>query len=136
MAHYAASTGHSGPRRWQRARRLLGQVGIEGSTQNRKPGKLSGGEQQRVAIARALASKPSVVFADEPTGNLDSASSLEVLKLLRHAVDQLQQTIVMVTHDAQAASVADRIVFLKDGRVVRDQAAGTADEILDMMKVL
>jgi putative ABC transport system ATP-binding protein len=101
-----------------------------------RPAELSGGQQQRVAIARALASKPAVVFADEPTGNLDSASSDEVLKLLRDAVDNLGQTIVMVTHDARAASIADRIVYLKDGEIVRDQAAGTVDEILDTMKVL
>jgi putative ABC transport system ATP-binding protein len=101
-----------------------------------KPSELSGGQQQRVAIARALASKPAVIFADEPTGNLDSQSSSEVLRLLRDAVDQLGQTIVMVTHDALAASVADRVIFLEDGKIVRDEGRLSSDEILDIMKVL
>jgi putative ABC transport system ATP-binding protein len=89
-----------------------------------------------VAIARALASRPAVIFADEPTGNLDSSSSSEVLRLLRSAVDQLGQTIVMVTHDAQAASAADRVVFLEDGKIVRDEGKLSAEEVLDVMKVL
>jgi putative ABC transport system ATP-binding protein len=114
---------------------IIRTVGLD-DRRTHRPAQLSGGQQQRVAIARALASKPAVVFADEPTGNLDSASSDEVLKLLRDAVDRLGQTIVMVTHDARAASVADRIVYLDDGKIVRDQAAGTVDEILDTMKVL
>ena len=115
--------------------RLIKDMGLEGRRTHR-PSELSGGQQQRVAIARALASKPAVVFADEPTGNLDSATSQEVLKLMRSAVDTLGQTIVMVTHDAHAAAVADRIVFLADGSVVRDQPAGTVDQILDELKVL
>jgi putative ABC transport system ATP-binding protein len=89
-----------------------------------------------VAIARALVTKPAVVFADEPTGNLDSTTSDEVLHLLRSAVDQLHQTVVMVTHDAHAAAVADRIVFLDDGRIVRDEGHLTTDQILDVLKVL
>jgi putative ABC transport system ATP-binding protein len=85
-----------------------------------RPAELSGGQQQRVAIARALVSRPTVVFADEPTGNLDSTSSGEILKLVRDSVDSLGQTTVMVTHDASAASIADRILFLADGRIVRE----------------
>src|SRR5207249_2384124 len=93
-----------------------------------RPAELSGGQQQRVALARALISRPAVVFADEPTGNLDSKTSDEVLELLRRAVDEFGQTVVMVTHDAHAASFADRLVVLNDGLVVRDQASGEAGE--------
>ncbi|MFL5816196.1 MAG: ABC transporter ATP-binding protein [Conexibacter sp.] len=100
------------------------------------PSELSGGQQQRVAVARALISKPAVVFADEPTGNLDSVSSAEVLKLLRQSVDELGQTVVMVTHEASAAAVADRVVVLADGRIVHDGAAGTADEVHDLMRTV
>jgi putative ABC transport system ATP-binding protein len=100
------------------------------------PSELSGGQQQRVAVARALISKPAVVFADEPTGNLDSSSSAEVLKLLRQSVDELGQTVVMVTHDANAAAIADRIVVLADGKIVHDGAAGTADEVHDLMRTV
>ncbi|HKG39589.1 MAG TPA: ABC transporter ATP-binding protein [Conexibacter sp.] len=100
------------------------------------PSELSGGQQQRVAVARALISKPAVVFADEPTGNLDSSSSAEVLNLLRQSVDQLGQTVVMVTHDANAAAIADRIVVLADGKIVHDGAAGTADEVHDLMRTV
>jgi putative ABC transport system ATP-binding protein len=114
---------------------LMKTMGLEGR-RDHKPAELSGGQQQRVAIARALASRPAVIFADEPTGNLDSSSSSEVLRLLRSAVDQLGQTIVMVTHDAQAASVADRVVFLEDGKIVRDEGKLSAEEVLDVMKVL
>ncbi len=85
-----------------------------------RPAELSGGQQQRVAVARALASRPSVVFADEPTGNLDSKSSAELLALLRRSVDEFGQTIIMVTHDAGAASYADRLLLLADGRIVHD----------------
>jgi putative ABC transport system ATP-binding protein len=99
-----------------------------------RPAQLSGGQQQRVAIARALASKPAVIFADEPTGNLDSKSSDDILTLLRRAVDEYGQTVVMVTHDAHAASFADQLVVLVDGRVVEDREAPGADEILDVMK--
>jgi putative ABC transport system ATP-binding protein len=95
---------------------------------------MSGGEQQRVAVARALASRPEIIFADEPTGNLDSAAGAEVLGFLRQAVDDLGQTIVMVTHDPGAASRADRIVFLADGRVVDEMLAPTAERVLDRMK--
>jgi putative ABC transport system ATP-binding protein len=101
---------------------------------NHRPAQLSGGQQQRVAIARALVSRPAVVFADEPTGNLDSSSSQEVLQLMRHAVDYLNQTIIMVTHDATAAAVADRIVFLRDGQTVRDEGHKTVEEIFELFK--
>ncbi|HKG04785.1 MAG TPA: ABC transporter ATP-binding protein [Conexibacter sp.] len=100
------------------------------------PSELSGGQQQRVAVARALISKPAVVFADEPTGNLDSSSSAEVLQLLRQSVDELGQTVVMVTHDANAAATADRIVVLDDGKIVHDGSAGTADEVHDLMRTV
>ena len=92
--------------------------------------------QQRVAAARALASRPDIVFADEPTGALDSRSGLELLRFLRKAVSELGQTVVMVTHDPTAASYADRILFLADGRVVGERQAATAEEILDHMKSL
>ena len=100
------------------------------------PSELSGGQQQRVSVARALITKPAVVFADEPTGNLDSHSSAEVLRLLRHSVDELGQTVVMVTHDANAAAVADRILVLADGKIVHDGSAGTADEVHDLMRTV
>jgi putative ABC transport system ATP-binding protein len=112
---------------------LITAVGL-GDRLTHRPAELSGGQQQRVAIARALVSKPAVVFADEPTGNLDTGSSEEVLSLLRRAVDDFGQTVVMVTHDAQAAAHADRVVVLVDGRVVRDEPACSAEEVLDLMK--
>ena len=115
--------------------RLVDTVGIRDRLHHR-PAQLSGGQQQRVAVARALVSRPAVVFADEPTGNLDSAASGEVLDLLRHAVDEFDQTVVMVTHDAHAASYADRLVVLADGRIVRDGSALDADGVLDLMKSL
>jgi putative ABC transport system ATP-binding protein len=118
----------------ERFRSLVDAVGL-GDRLDHRPAQLSGGQQQRVAIARALMSEPAVVFADEPTGNLDSRSSEEVLGLLRTAVDDLGQTVVMVTHDAAAAAVADRVLVLVDGRIVRDEPAGTAGEVLDLMKV-
>ncbi len=99
-----------------------------------RPNELSGGQQQRVAVARALASRPSVVFADEPTGNLDSRSGAEVLELLRASVDDHGQTVVMVTHDPVAASYAERIVFLADGRIVDEMADPTAQRVLDRLK--
>ena len=99
-----------------------------------RPAELSGGQQQRVAIARALASKPAVIFADEPTGNLDSKSSDDILELLRRAVDEFGQTVVMVTHDAHAASFADQLVVLVDGQVVENREAPGVEEILDVMK--
>ena len=101
-----------------------------------KPTELSGGQQQRVAAARALASRPEIVFADEPTGNLDSRSSAELLGFMRMAVKEFGQTIVMVTHDANAASYADRVVFLNDGRAVDGMDAPTAEGVLDRMKSL
>lgn len=100
------------------------------------PAELSGGQQQRVAIARALITHPAVVFADEPTGNLDSTSSTQVLGFLSDAVRRLGQSVVMVTHDAAAASYADRVVFLADGRIVDELSAPTADTVLDRMKHL
>jgi putative ABC transport system ATP-binding protein len=99
-----------------------------------RPAELSGGQQQRVALARALVHRPAVVFADEPTGNLDSHSSEEVLALLRQAVDDFGQTVVMVTHDPQAAAVADRIVVLRDGEIVHDGAAKGTEDVMDLMK--
>ena len=114
---------------------LIETVGL-GHRRTHHPSELSGGQQQRVAVARALISKPAVVFADEPTGNLDSQSSGEVLGLLRRSVDELGQTVVMVTHDAHAASVADRILVLADGRIVHDGEAGTADDVLDLMRTV
>ena len=101
-----------------------------------RPSELSGGQQQRVAAARALASRPDIVFADEPTGNLDSRASAELLEFLRRAVGEFGQTIVMVTHDPIAAGYADRAVFLADGRVVDDMAAPTAERVLDRIKEL
>jgi putative ABC transport system ATP-binding protein len=112
---------------------LLDTVGIA-DRRTHRPAELSGGQQQRVAIARALITKPKVIFADEPTGNLDSASSKEVLSLLRRAVDEWGQTIVMVTHDAGAAAQADRILFLADGKIVRDLSESTAAEVLAAMQ--
>jgi putative ABC transport system ATP-binding protein len=112
---------------------LIDHIGLRERLSHR-PSALSGGQQQRVAVARALASRPAVVFADEPTGNLDSKSSGEVLQLLRDASDQYGQTIVMVTHDPRAAAIADRVVFLADGLIVQDSKHLTADEILDVMK--
>jgi putative ABC transport system ATP-binding protein len=101
-----------------------------------RPAELSGGQQQRVAVARALASRPHVIFADEPTGNLDSRASAEILTFMRQAVDDLAQTIVMVTHDPIAAGYSDRAVFLADGRIVDEIGGPTADSVLDRMKRL
>lgn len=101
-----------------------------------RPSELSGGQQQRVAVARALASKPAIIFADEPTGNLDSKTGGEVLGFMRKAVTDLGQTIVMVTHDAVAASFADRIVFLKDGKIAGEMFEPTPDRVLDYLKHL
>jgi putative ABC transport system ATP-binding protein len=109
--------------------RLVDTVGL-GDRLGHRPSELSGGQQQRVAVARALVSRPSVVFADEPTGNLDSTTSGEILGLLRESVDALGQTTVMVTHDAHAAAIADRVLFLADGDIVRDLGPSSAREIL------
>ena len=101
-----------------------------------RPAELSGGQQQRVAVARALISKPAVVFADEPTGNLDSTASEEVLSLLRRSVDDFGQTVIMVTHEAHAAAYADRLVVLRDGKVAHDGDAGREGDILELMKAV
>jgi putative ABC transport system ATP-binding protein len=114
---------------------LIETVGLT-DRKTHRPSELSGGQQQRVAVARALVTRPAVVFADEPTGNLDSKASAEVLALLRRSVDELGQTVVMVTHDASAAAVADRILVLADGRIVHDGEAHTAEEVLDLMKAV
>jgi putative ABC transport system ATP-binding protein len=108
-------------------------VGL-GNRLDHRPAELSGGQQQRVAVARALAARPEIVFADEPTGNLDSQSSAEILSFMRIAVRELGQTIVMVTHDPNAASYADRALFLADGRIVDDLDAPTADSVFDRMR--
>ena len=114
---------------------LIETFGI-GDRLSHRPAELSGGQQQRVAVARALIARPAVVFADEPSGNLDSKSSGEVLALLRHAVDDFGQTVIMVTHDAHAASFADRLLLLSDGRIVHDGGAVSAGEALDLMKAI
>lgn len=101
-----------------------------------RPSELSGGQQQRVAVGRALAGKPEIVFADEPTGNLDSASGAELLGFMRRSVDEFGQTVVMVTHDPIAAGYADNVIFLADGQVIDEMAAPTADAVLDRMKQL
>ncbi|MGB1626831.1 MAG: ABC transporter ATP-binding protein [Miltoncostaeaceae bacterium] len=114
---------------------MLGEVGLADRAGHR-PSELSGGQQQRVAIARALVTEPTVIFADEPTGNLDSASGQEILDLLRRAVDERGRTVVMVTHDPRAATIADRVVLLSDGRVVLDRSGMDADEIYDAVRTL
>jgi putative ABC transport system ATP-binding protein len=112
---------------------VIDTIGL-GDRLSHKPAQLSGGQQQRVACARALVSRPEVIFADEPTGNLDSRSGAEVLGFLRQSVRQFGQTIVMVTHDPNAASYADRVIFLADGQVVTELAEPTADAVLETMK--
>jgi len=114
---------------------LLDTVGLTDRATHR-PSELSGGQQQRVAIARALMTKPAVVFADEPTGNLDSKSGADVLGLLRRSVDEFQQTVVMVTHDPRVASFADRVVVLTDGQIVHDGKVGSPDEVLQLMQAV
>ena len=114
---------------------VVATVGLANRLKHR-PAELSGGQQQRVAVARALASRPEIIFADEPTGNLDSRTGAEILSFMRTAVRELGQTIVMVTHDPVAASYADRAVFLADGRIVDDVAAPTPDSIIDRMRTL
>jgi putative ABC transport system ATP-binding protein len=120
-------------RRW--LDRLVESVGLA-DRRDHRPTEMSGGQQQRVAVARALVTRPAVVFGDEPTGNLDSVSSREVLELMRRAVDDLGQTIVMVTHDPAAAAVADRVLFLADGRIDGTREQPTIDEILDHLREL
>lgn len=112
---------------------VIDTVGLRNRLSHR-PSELSGGQQQRVAVARAMASRPAIIFADEPTGNLDSRSGSEVLAFMRRAVDDFGQTIVMVSHDPVAASYADRVVFLGDGRIVDEMLAPTAERVLDRMK--
>jgi putative ABC transport system ATP-binding protein len=112
---------------------LFSTTGIE-HRRHHLPGEMSGGEQQRVAVARALITRPAVVFADEPTGNLDSSAGQEILALLRTAVDDFGQTIVIVTHDPFAAAKADRLLFLVDGEVVADQDRPSVEGILDRLK--
>jgi putative ABC transport system ATP-binding protein len=112
---------------------LVKRVGLADRLTHR-PSELSGGQQQRVAIARALVSRPTVVFADEPTGNLDSKTGGEILELLNESVDNYGQTMVMVTHEARAAAAADRILFLADGRIVKDLGGAGEEEILDTIR--
>ncbi|WUC79457.1 ABC transporter ATP-binding protein [Streptomyces sp. NBC_00536] len=113
--------------------RVVETVGLAGRLKHR-PTQLSGGQQQRVAVARALAARPEIIFGDEPTGNLDSRAGAEVLGFLRRSVDELGQTIVMVTHDPVAASYADRVLYLADGRIVDEMFDPTAELVLDRMK--
>jgi putative ABC transport system ATP-binding protein len=112
---------------------LLAATGLD-TRRRHRPAELSGGQQQRVAIARALVSRPTVMFADEPTGNLDSSMSAEILALLRDSVSAFGQTTVMVTHDAHAAAIADRVLFLADGHIVRDLGPSSAHTILDVLQ--
>ncbi|WP_033323171.1 ABC transporter ATP-binding protein [Streptomyces yerevanensis] len=112
---------------------VIGMVGLADRLKHR-PAQLSGGQQQRVAVARALASRPDIIFGDEPTGNLDSRSGAEVLGFLRNSVRELGQTVVMVTHDPVSAAYADRVIFLADGRIVDEVYGPTADAVLDRMK--
>ncbi|MFJ4828371.1 ABC transporter ATP-binding protein [Streptomyces sp. NPDC088747] len=123
--------GTKGDREWIDA--LIDVVGLRDRLRHR-PGELSGGQQQRVAVARAFAGQPDIVFADEPTGNLDSRSGGEVLGLLRRAVRHMDRTVVMVTHDPVAAAHADEVVFLADGRLVDRMESPTADRVLDRLK--
>jgi putative ABC transport system ATP-binding protein len=112
---------------------LIGTIGI-GDRLTHRPAELSGGQQQRVAVARALASRPAVVFADEPTGNLDSKTSTDILGLLRRSVDEFGQTIVMVTHEPSAAAYADRLLVLRDGLIIHDGDGASESEVHDLMK--
>ena len=126
-----ALAGRRPDKRW--VRQVVETVGLSQRLKHR-PSELSGGQQQRVAVARALASRPTMIFADEPTGNLDSRTGGEILSFMRAAVDDLGQTIVMVTHDATAASFADAVLFLEDGRIVDSMANPSPDRILDRLK--
>ena len=125
--------GESIDRTW--ADEIIDQVGLDDRRKHR-PSELSGGQQQRVAVARALVSKPTVVFADEPTGNLDSKTGAEILELLRDSVESLGQTTVMVTHDPRAAAIADRILFLADGLIVKDMGSAAEHEVIVAMQEL
>jgi putative ABC transport system ATP-binding protein len=115
--------------------KLLSDTGLA-DRRHHRPSELSGGEQQRVAIARALVTRPTIVFADEPTGNLDSRTSAEILELLRSSAETYRQTIVMVTHDPRAAAIADRILFLDDGLIVKELTEAEAPEVLEVMSTL
>jgi putative ABC transport system ATP-binding protein len=123
--------GESGDKAW--IDEVVARVGL-GNRLKHRPSELSGGQQQRVAVARALASKPQIIFADEPTGNLDSTTGAEILSFMRTAVREYGQTIVMVTHDPIAASYADRVVFVGDGKIVGEMADPTPDTVLDRLK--
>ena len=125
--------GTAGDMEW--INQVIDTIGLRDRLEHR-PSELSGGQQQRVAVARALASRPAVIFADEPTGNLDSKTGGEVLGFMRRAVSDLGQTIVMVTHDANAASYADRIVFLKDGKIAGEMTEPNPEKVLDYLKHL
>ena len=116
-------------------RELMGKIGLE-DRRTHRPSELSGGQQQRVAIGRALVSRPTIMFADEPTGNLDSKTSAEILELMRDSVDVYGQTTVMVTHDPRAAAIADRVLFLADGEIVRDLGRSDAHEVIEVMEEL
>jgi putative ABC transport system ATP-binding protein len=128
-----ALAGRHGDRAW--IDQVVSAVGL-GDRLPHRPSELSGGQQQRVAVARALGSRPDIIFADEPTGNLDSRAGAEVLSFLRRAVDEMAQTVVMVTHDPVAAGYADRVIFLVDGRVVDEMPQPTAERVLDRMKAM
>ena len=128
-----AIAGRSIDREWEQS--LVSAVGL-GDRRRHRPSELSGGEQQRVALARGLISRPAVLFADEPTGNLDSSTSDEMLGLLRRSVDSYGQTVVMVTHDGRAAAFADRVLFLRDGEIVEDHGHLEADAVYDVVKGL
>jgi putative ABC transport system ATP-binding protein len=114
---------------------LLQETGLA-DRRSHRPSELSGGQQQRVALARALVTRPTILFADEPTGNLDSKTGGEILELLRNSVDTYGQTTVMVTHEARAAVIADRILFIADGLIVRELTGSTQNEVLDVMSSL
>jgi putative ABC transport system ATP-binding protein len=114
---------------------LLAETGLA-DRRTHRPAELSGGQQQRVALARALVTRPTILFADEPTGNLDSKTSGEILELMRASVDNYGQTTVMVTHEARAAAIADRVLFLADGLIVKELTGATAPQVLEVMSTL
>jgi putative ABC transport system ATP-binding protein len=128
-----AIAGEKPDREWMD--QLLEKTGLK-ERRSHRPSELSGGQQQRVAIARALVSRPAIVFADEPTGNLDSKTSFEILELMRDSVDTLGQTTVMVTHDPRAAAIADRVLFLADGRIVQERNDIDASGVIELMQTL
>jgi putative ABC transport system ATP-binding protein len=125
--------GEKPDRKW--VNELLARIGLA-DRRTHRPAELSGGQQQRVAIGRALVSRPSIVFADEPTGNLDSSTSGEILALMRESVDAYQQTTVMVTHDPRAAAIADRILFLDDGLIVKELGGSDQHDVIAVMEDL